>query len=207
MSFFGRLFHFRRADLPAHLPTLHSVQQLLTKKNGMTLCPTLSIHPISAPPNPPATSFSRWKKKTLKGKHFAEAEVVKQKTAEALKGIKINMFRNCFEQWKNISIGILHQMERTFKGTEFKHVRINTQFCINKFPFFGPSLLALAKVINIFQVTIYIWHFSVLSFDLSATLIAADHSLLRRGLPLYLPWSSVPWQVCVLDSLAGANCE
>ena len=27
-------------------------------------------------------------------------EEVKQKTAEALKGIKINEFKNCFEQWK-----------------------------------------------------------------------------------------------------------
>ena len=27
-------------------------------------------------------------------------EEVKQKTAEALKGVKINKFKNCFEQWK-----------------------------------------------------------------------------------------------------------
>ena len=35
-----------------------------------------------------------------KGKRFANAEEVKQKTAEALKGIKINEFKNGFEQWK-----------------------------------------------------------------------------------------------------------
>ena len=39
-------------------------------------------------------------KKVLKGKSFANVEKVKQKTAEALKGIKINKFKNCFEQWK-----------------------------------------------------------------------------------------------------------
>ena len=45
-------------------------------------------------------------KKVLKGKYFADVEEVKQptkqqqqqKTAEALKGIKIDVFKNCFEQ-------------------------------------------------------------------------------------------------------------
>ena len=41
-----------------------------------------------------------WVKKVLKGKHFADVEEVKQNTVEALKGIKINEFKNCFEQWK-----------------------------------------------------------------------------------------------------------
>ena len=40
-------------------------------------------------------------KKVLKGKCFVHAEEVKQKQAEALKGIKIDEFKNCFEQWKN----------------------------------------------------------------------------------------------------------
>ena len=57
-------------------------------------------------------------KKVLKGKHFALVEEVKQKTAEALKGIKIDEFRNCFEQWKKVLIGVLHQMESTLKVTE-----------------------------------------------------------------------------------------
>ena len=38
-------------------------------------------------------------KKVLKGKHFANVEEVKQKTVEALKGIKIDKFQS-FEQWK-----------------------------------------------------------------------------------------------------------
>ena len=39
-------------------------------------------------------------KKVLRGKHFADVEGVKQKMAEALKGIKVHEFKNCFEQWK-----------------------------------------------------------------------------------------------------------
>ena len=38
--------------------------------------------------------------KVLRGKHFANVQQVKQKLAEALKGIKIDVFKNCFEQWK-----------------------------------------------------------------------------------------------------------
>ena len=58
-------------------------------------------------------------KKVLKGTGFADVEEVKQQTVEALKGIKINKFKNCFEQWKkNVSIHVLHQMKSTLKVTE-----------------------------------------------------------------------------------------
>ena len=36
--------------------------------------------------------------KVLKSKCFVDVEEVKQKMAEALKSIKINEFKNCFEQ-------------------------------------------------------------------------------------------------------------
>ena len=40
-------------------------------------------------------------KKVIKGKRFASVEELKQKKmSEALKGIKINKFKNYFEQWK-----------------------------------------------------------------------------------------------------------
>ena len=39
-------------------------------------------------------------KNVLKRKRLAEVEEVKQKMAEALKGIQIDAFKNCFEQWK-----------------------------------------------------------------------------------------------------------
>ena len=78
------------------------------------LCPTLPIHRISHQ----VTFLFPWMKKVLKEKHVAAVEEVKQNTAEALKAIKIDKFKNCFEQWKNISIGVLHQMESTLKVTE-----------------------------------------------------------------------------------------
>ena len=53
--------------------------------------------------------------KVLKGKCFSSVEEVKQKMAEALKGIRV---QNCCEQWKRVSIGAVHQMESTLKMTE-----------------------------------------------------------------------------------------
>ena len=49
---------------------------------------------------------------------FCQVEEVKQHTAEALNGIKTNEFKTCFEQWKNVQIGVLHQTESTLKVTE-----------------------------------------------------------------------------------------
>ena len=43
---------------------------------------------------------------------------MKQKIVEAIKGIKSHEFKNCFEQWEKVLIGILHQMESTLKVTE-----------------------------------------------------------------------------------------
>ena len=57
-------------------------------------------------------------KTVLKEKYFADVEEVKQKMADVLQGIKMDMFKNCFEQWKKMLIGVLHQMERTLKVTE-----------------------------------------------------------------------------------------
>ena len=39
-------------------------------------------------------------KKVQKGKCFADVEEVKQKMAKTLKGIKINEFKNSFQQWE-----------------------------------------------------------------------------------------------------------
>ena len=39
-------------------------------------------------------------KKVLRGNHFACVEEVKQKTAEALRSVKINEFKTCFVRWK-----------------------------------------------------------------------------------------------------------
>ena len=42
-------------------------------------------------------------KKVLKEKCFADVEDMKQKMAKAQKYIKINEFKNCFEQWKTVN--------------------------------------------------------------------------------------------------------
>ena len=57
-------------------------------------------------------------KNILKGKCFAHMEEVKQKPAEALKGINIDKFKNCLGHGKDVSIGVLHQVESTLKVTE-----------------------------------------------------------------------------------------
>ena len=57
-------------------------------------------------------------KKVLKGKRFTTVEEVKQKTAEALKGIKTDKFKNCSEQWKKVLIDVLNQMESAQKVSE-----------------------------------------------------------------------------------------
>ena len=60
-----------------------------------------------------------WVEKVFKGKRFADVEEVKQKKmAEALKGIKIDEFKNCFELWKKVLIGVVPQMESTLKVTK-----------------------------------------------------------------------------------------
>ena len=42
----------------------------------------------------------------------------KNPPAGILKDIKIDEFKNCFEQWKKVLIGVLHQMESNLKVTE-----------------------------------------------------------------------------------------
>ena len=66
-----------------------SVQQFLTK-NGMIRVPYPSYSPKLALRD---FFLFPWMKKVLKGKHFADVEEVKQKMAEALKGMKIYEFR------------------------------------------------------------------------------------------------------------------
>ena len=107
-----------------------SIQQFLTKI-GMT--------PVPYPPYSPNLALSNfllvpWMKKALKGKHFADGEEVKQKMAEALKGIKIDEFKNHFEQQKKMSQELYFVKWRVLcKWLKFKCVRINTWFFINKF--------------------------------------------------------------------------
>ena len=77
-----------------------SIQQFLAKK----------WHDPYAPPSlftqscPSDIFLFPQMKKVLTGKCFANVEQVQQKMAKALKGIKINEFKNCFEQLKKKSL-------------------------------------------------------------------------------------------------------
>ena len=62
---------------------------------------TPMLHPPYSPNLVPSDFFLfPHMKKVLKGKYFVDVEEVKQRMAEALKSIKINKLKHCFEQWK-----------------------------------------------------------------------------------------------------------
>ena len=74
-------------------------------------------------------------KKVFKGKRFVNVEETKQKTAEAVKGIKINKFKNCFEQWRKSLDRCMASNGECLDGnwslnthSLFVYVRIHTQF-------------------------------------------------------------------------------
>ena len=96
------------------------------------LCVLPSLFICSYPKQPFSVSPDE---KVLKGKHFAKAEEVRQKMAEALKDIKINELKNCYEQWEKVLIvyGIWYciKCRVIWRWLKFKHVRISTQFLIN----------------------------------------------------------------------------
>ena len=81
--------------------TVKSVQQFLTK-NGM--------NPMSHPPNSPNLSpsdvfgFVSLDEKRPHRETFCPCGRGGTKTAEALKSIIIDKFKNCFEQWKKYCI-------------------------------------------------------------------------------------------------------
>jgi hypothetical protein len=62
---------------------------------------TQLLHPPYSPDLAPCDFFLfPQMKKVLKGKHFADVEEVKKKTTEALKGITLKEFQDCFKKWK-----------------------------------------------------------------------------------------------------------
>ena len=91
--------HFMMGDLQAHLPTQHCVQQFSPKMAGPP-CPTLPTPDLT-----PRDFFFCFPggKKSSKGNILPMWRRCKQKTAEALKGIKTDEFKNWFEQWKNVN--------------------------------------------------------------------------------------------------------
>ena len=118
--------HFMMGDLRAHLPTPHWLFSSFWPKTGWSPCPTCPIYPILPWAN--VFCFPGWKK-VLKGKSFADEEEEKQKMVETLKGIKIDEFKNYFEQWEKTPQKVYCIKWRVlWRWLKFKHVRINTQF-------------------------------------------------------------------------------
>ena len=124
---FSAFAHFMMGDLWAHLSTRRWVFSSFWPETAWLLCLMLPIYLILLW----VTFFLLFSqmKKVLKGKQFASVEEVKQQTAESLKGIKINMFKNCFEQWGKHLNSVLYQIESTLKVTE-----VST--CKNKYTIF-----------------------------------------------------------------------
>ena len=131
---FNTSAHFMMSDLQVHPLIPHWVFSSFWPKMAWPLCPTLPIHLIS----PQTTFFCLFaqRKNVLKGKHFADVEEVKQKMAETLNGIKIDEFKNCFEQWKKVSIGVLHQMKSTLK------VRTPLNTCVTSHSYVSSQCLS-----------------------------------------------------------------
>ena len=104
-------------SIPAH--TVLSAWQFLTK-SGMTPMPRSPYSLDISPSNFFVCLFPQMKN-VLKGKRFADMEEVKQtnkKMAEELKSIKINESKTVLSSGKNVSVGVLHEMESTLKGTD-----------------------------------------------------------------------------------------
>ena len=116
-DFFNAFAHFIFGDLWAYLSTTHWVFSSFWPKMAWPPCLTLTIYLISSWVT--FFHFPKWKK-VLKGKCFADVEQVKQKNAlkKALKGIKSNKFNTVLSSGKNVSMGVLYEMESTLKVTE-----------------------------------------------------------------------------------------
>jgi hypothetical protein len=71
-----------------------SVKQFLTQNSMIQL-----LHPSYSPDITPCNFFLFPRmEKVLKGKRFADVEEVKKKITEALKGITLQEFQDCFEK-------------------------------------------------------------------------------------------------------------
>ena len=115
---FGDFFFFEDSfmmgDLQAHLSTLLSVQRFLTKATWPP-CPTLPIHPILPQVTFLFVCFLGWKSPQREMFCWCRrGETKKGRSTERPQ----NKFKNCFEQWKNVLIGVLYQMVSTLKVSE-----------------------------------------------------------------------------------------
>jgi hypothetical protein len=107
------------------------VKQFFTK-NGMTQL----LHPPYSPDLAPCDFLLPRMKEVLKGKRFADVEEVNTKTTEALEGITLREFQDCFETFTPV-----HCIKWTGTLKEIKFVTPQNKYTIfiTKFRFLlGP---------------------------------------------------------------------
>ena len=117
VNFFLRLFQLAQfivGDLQAHLPTPHSVFNSCWPKMTWPQCPTLPIHTIL----PQDTFFVSLGKKSPQRETFCWYRRGETTNSRSTKRHQNQWIKKRSGQWKNILIGVLHQMESTLKVTE-----------------------------------------------------------------------------------------
>ena len=135
--------------LSTHLP----ISWWVTNKHTCPHCTecTAVFDPNWCDPCAPPFPFSRCRSKQLiivpqdekspQGERVSRCGRDDKKMAEALKGIKSNEFKNCFEQWKKHLDSCIASNGEYFEGDSFKHVRISIHFFISNFWYFwNPPL-------------------------------------------------------------------
>ena len=135
---FNAFFHVMMGDLRAHLPTLRWVFASFWQKNCTTPVPHLPYSPVLLQSD---FFFVSLDEKSPQRKTFClcgRAET--KKMAETLKGIKINDFKNFFEQWKKCLDRYIASNGEHWRVTEIETCKNKYTIFINKFLFCGPSL-------------------------------------------------------------------
>jgi transposase len=93
-------------------PRQRASAQFLTKNSMIQL-----LHPPYSPDLAPCYFFLFPRmKKVLNRKRFADVEEVKKKTTEALKGITLQEFQDCFEKWKTLLDTCIASNRQYFEG-------------------------------------------------------------------------------------------
>ena len=130
-------FALLMGDLLSHLPTPCWMFSSFWSKTAWPSCSTLSVHPVS-----PQVSFLFPQiKNVLKGKHFADVEEVKQKNGRRTKRHQNRQAQKTWAVEKKSRSVVCIRWRVLWRWVKFKHVRINTQFLINKFQFWGYPLV------------------------------------------------------------------
>ena len=110
---FNVFANFMIGDLWARLPTSRRVFRSFWSKTAWPLCPTLSIHPNLRPRE---FILFPWVENSPQRETLCQHGKGETKHGRSTRNqwsIKINEFKDCSEQWKNVLVGVLAQVEST----------------------------------------------------------------------------------------------